>query len=305
MDRRLLILMRLRAERPVRAQDLADECECSVRTIYRDIEALCEAGVPVAAQAGEGYRLVAGYHLPPIAFSAEEAVQLLMGADVALGLGTATQRESTRAAMAKVEAALRPETLEEVRRLRERIKVSTWNRRELSPWLPLLLQAVVNDQVVALRYHSYSPDQVTERKVEPYSLVHYGQDWHLVAYCRLREGMRDFRTSRIRAAVLLGEHFKRQTGIDTEVDHEPRASYELRVWLDESAVPWAREDPAFGFEREEPGDGGAVFVFTVWEMRRLMPWLLGWGAAAKVLSPPEAADEVRREAEALAARYAE
>ena len=303
MDRRLLILMRLRAERPVRAQDLAEECDCSVRTIYRDIDALCEAGVPVAAQAGEGYRLVSGYHLPPIAFSAEEAVQLLLGTDVALGLGTSTQRESTRAATAKVEAALRPETLEEVQRLRERIRVSSWNRRELSPWLPLLLQAVVNDQVVALRYHSYSPDQVTERRVEPYSLVHYGQDWHLVAYCRLREGMRDFRTSRIREAVLLGEHFKRLPGLDTEVDHEPRASYELRVWIDASAVPWARENPAFGFEREEEAPDGSVFVFWVWELRRLMPWLLGWGSAAKVLSPPEVVEEVRREAEALVRRY--
>jgi predicted DNA-binding transcriptional regulator YafY len=166
-----------------------------------------------------------------------------------------------------------------------------------------LLQAVVNDQVVALRYHSFSPDQVTERRVEPYSLVHYGQDWHLVGYCRLREGMRDFRASRIREAVLTGEHFKRMPGLDTDVDHEPRASYELRVWLDESAVPWARENPAFGFEREEPGEGGSVFVFWVWELRRLMTWLLGWGSAARVLSPPEVVDELRREVEAMAGRY--
>jgi len=73
MDRRLLILMRLRDERPLRAADLAEECGCSVRTIYRDIDALCQAGVPVAALPGEGYRLVSGYHLPPIAFTAEEA----------------------------------------------------------------------------------------------------------------------------------------------------------------------------------------------------------------------------------------
>ncbi len=87
MDRRLLILMRLRQETPVRAADLAEACECSVRTIYRDIDALCQAGVPVAAMPGEGYRLVEGYHLPPIAFTAEEAVQLLLGSDLAVGLG--------------------------------------------------------------------------------------------------------------------------------------------------------------------------------------------------------------------------
>src|SRR3990172_3328358 len=135
MDRRLLILMRLREERPLRAADLAEECGCSVRTIYRDIDALCQAGVPVAALPGEGYRLVSGYHLPPIAFTAEEAVQLLLGGDLALGLGTPDQREAARAAMAKVEAALRPETRREVERLRERIRVSPCLRPASSPSL--------------------------------------------------------------------------------------------------------------------------------------------------------------------------
>ena len=65
MDRRLLILMRLREERPLRAADLAEECECSVRTVYRDIDALCQAGVPVAAMPGRG--LSAGSRLSPAA----------------------------------------------------------------------------------------------------------------------------------------------------------------------------------------------------------------------------------------------
>src|SRR3990172_2398084 len=135
MDRRLLILMRLREERPLRAADLAEECGCSIRTIYRDIDALCQAGVPVAAMPGEGYRMVSGYHLPPIAFTAEEAVQLLLGSDLALGLGTSAQREATRTAAAKVEAALRPETRREVDRLRERIRVSPCLRPASSPSL--------------------------------------------------------------------------------------------------------------------------------------------------------------------------
>ena len=166
MDRRLLILMRLREERPVRAADLAEVCECSVRTIYRDIDALCVAGVPVAAMPGEGYRLVEGYHLPPIAFTAEEAVQLLLGSDIALGLGTVSQREATLSAAAKVEAALRPETREEVDRLRGRIRVSRWAQHETTPWLPLLQQAVINDHVLELRYHSFGSDELTQRQVE-------------------------------------------------------------------------------------------------------------------------------------------
>jgi predicted DNA-binding transcriptional regulator YafY len=305
MDRRLLILMRLREETPVRASDLAEECECSVRTVYRDIDALCQAGVPVAAMAGEGYRLVPGYHLPPISFTAEEAIQLLLGSDLAANLGTPEQRDAAIAAAAKVEAVLRPETRQEVERLRERIRVSHWMQRERSPWLGLLQQAVIHDRVLWVRYHSFGSDEVTERKVEPYTLVFYGGDWHLVAYCRLRESVRDFRADRIREAELLPETFERPVGLAPEADEERRKPMEVRVWIEGSAVPWARETPPFGFLHEEQSEGGSTFVLDCWDVRRLMPWLLGWGSAARVLSPPAMVERMRREAEALVEAYPE
>ena len=305
MDRRLLILTRLREETPVRAGDLAEQCECSVRTIYRDIDALCQAGVPVAAMPGEGYRLAPGYHLPPIAFTVDEAVQLLLGTDLALGLGTPEQREAGRAAAAKVEAALRPETRADVDRLRQRIRVSDWMRREPTPWLPVLQQAVAGDRVIWLRYHSFSSDELTERKVEPYSLVFYGDDWHVVGYCRLREGMRDFRASRIRDAELLPDRFERMPGLYMPAEEQRVVQYFVRVWLDAAVLPWAREQPAFGFEREEAGEGGAVFTFIAWDLRRLIPWILGWGPSARVLSPPEVVARVRADVDALAERYAD
>lgn len=287
----------------MRAADLAEVCECSVRTVYRDIDALCQAGVPVAAMPGEGYRLVEGYHLPPIAFTAEEAVQLLLGSDLALGLGTDGQRDATLSAAAKVEAVLRPETREEVDRLRERIRVSRWRQNEATPWLSLLQQAVISDHVLKLRYHSFSSDEVTEREVEPHFLVHYSNDWHLVAYCRLRQEMRDFRASRIRDAELLAEKFERMADVDLHDDGRGHEHREVRVWLESSAVPWAREAPAYGLRGEEPTEGGSVFVYESHELRRLMPWLLSWGSSARVLSPEDVVDRVREEARALAEAY--
>ena len=305
MDRRLLILMRLREERPVRAQDLAEECGCSVRTVYRDIDALSQSGVPVAAMPGEGYRMVPGYHLPPIAFTAEEAVQLLLGADLAQRLATPEQRDAAKAAAAKVEAVLQQETQREVERLRRRIMVGR-GREGASPWLPLLQQGVVQDRALWLRYHSFSSDELTEREVEPYYLVFYGNDWHLVAYCRLRESMRDFRAARIREAKLLPERFERLEHLERPPpDEERHPPQEVRVWIETSTVPWARETVAFGFQREEPGEGGAIFVFHAWNVRQLLPWILSWGASARVLSPREVVRRVRREAEALTTAYIE
>ncbi len=301
MDRRLLILMRLREETPVRASDLAQDCECSVRTVYRDIDALCQAGVPVASMPGEGYRLVPGYHLPPIAFAAEEAVQILLGIDLALGLGTMAQRDSARSAAAKVDAVLLPETREAVARLRERIQASPQVAGEFSPHLPLLQEAVVGDRVVRLRYHSYEPDRVTKRDVEAHLLVFYSGDWHLIGYCRLRQDVRDFRAGRIESARLLDETFVRRE-IDDGYDPGDM-EIEVRILIDEPAARWAREDLAFGFVSEEPADGGFIFTFRVRDVPRLLPWIFSRGAAARVLSPPELVQRLREEAKALVGRY--
>ena len=292
MDRRLLILTRLRATRAVRAADLAEDCGCSVRTVYRDIDALCDAGVPIAAMAGEGYRLAPGYHLPPIAFTADEASQLLLGTELALGLGTTAQRDAATAAAAKVEAALGADTEREVERRRERVQIAA-QRREPSRWLPVALQAVLEDRVLRLRYHAFTSGEPTEREVEPYQLVFYGDDWHLLAHCRLRNAVRDFRLARVDEALLSEERFERPAELRGEVHPSGGRHQEVRVWLHDDVVRWAREDPGFGFRGEEPAEGGAVFVFDCYEPRRLLPWVLGWGGAARVLAPPDFIDRVR------------
>jgi len=306
MDRRLRILTRLRTERALRAADLAEDCECSVRTVYRDIDALCAAGIPVAATPGEGYRLVEGYHLPPIAFSAEEAAQLLRGTDLADGLGTAEQERNRRSAVAKLEAALPETTRGEVARLRDRVRVERWGRREPSEWLAPLLEATLTDRVVRLRYHSFGGDELTERDVEPHHLSYYSGDWHLRAYCRLREKGRDFRLSRVHEVVIGDEGFERRDkfgGARDEFAEDERQLLSVRVWLDQSVVPWARELVDFGFVREEPAESGVVFVYAVRDLRRLLPLVLRWGAAARVISPPEVVDRLRREAESLLQVY--
>jgi predicted DNA-binding transcriptional regulator YafY len=306
MDRRLLILTRLRATRAVRAADLAEDCGCSVRTVYRDIDALCDAGIPIAALAGEGYRLAPGYHLPPIAFTADEASQLLLGTDLALGLGTTAQRDAAAAAAAKVEAVLGAETEREVERRRERVQVAA-ERREPSPWLPVALQAVLEDRVLRLRYHAFASGQQTEREVEPYQLVFYGDDWHLMAHCRLRNAVRDFRLARVDEAVLSDERFERPAELRSEIQPSgtpgENRRQEVHVWLSDDVVRWAREDPGFGFRGEEPAESGAVFVFDCYEPRRLLPWVLGWGGAARVLAPPDFIDRVRAEVRSLSDLY--
>jgi predicted DNA-binding transcriptional regulator YafY len=172
-------------------------------------------------------------------------------------------------------------------------------QREASPWLPLLQEALLESRVLHLRYHSYSPDRVTERKVEPYQLVYYDNDWHLVGYCRLREGMRDFRAGRILAAEVLPEAFRRHPAVASEAQHEDWSDFrEVRVAGSIGRALGARET-GFGLDREEQAEVDRVYVPC--GTCRLMPWLLSRSLGRVVAS--RGCSAVREQAESMVQRY--
>jgi len=213
------------------------------------------------------------------------------------------QREAARTAAAKVEAALKPETRSEVSRMRERIQVSGWMQREASPWLALLQEALLANRVLHLKYHSYSPDRVTERKVEPYQLVYYENDWHLLGYCRLREGMRDFRPagyarprSSKKRLTVTGRRFRGTPGglVGRAGGTCVAGRFGSAVGAGEAGV----RAGAGGASRRRvsihvPGAGCEA-------AHAMDPEL---GPAARVESPPEVVAALREQAEAMARRY--
>ena len=80
IDRLVALIVLLQSKKLIRGKEIADYFNVSLRTVYRDINAICEAGVPVAAEAGEGYSIMEGYHLPPVMFTTDEAAALFTGA---------------------------------------------------------------------------------------------------------------------------------------------------------------------------------------------------------------------------------
>lgn len=117
-DRMLAIVLELQRRRSMRAVDLAELFETSVRTIYRDVQALCKAGVPIVGSPGQGYSLVEGYFLPPIGFTAEEAVVLLLGLDFVERRFDREYRLRADSSRGKIEAVLPDSVRQEATRLR-------------------------------------------------------------------------------------------------------------------------------------------------------------------------------------------
>ncbi len=213
-SRLVSILLLLQSRGRMTARELADELEVSLRTIYRDLDGLAEAGVPVYADRGPtgGYQLVDGYRTRLTGLSADEAEALFLsgleGPAAQLGLGTVLA-----AAQLKMMAALPAELRARASRLRERflLVAPRWFHHDESlDSLEAIANAVWEDERLRILYDG--PDGLVERTVEPLGLVLKAGTWYLVAR---REGlMRTYRVSRIRDVRSLREPFERPEGFD-------------------------------------------------------------------------------------------
>src|SRR5437660_10811080 len=139
-DRLLAIVLELQGKGRQRAEDLAATFEISKRTIYRDIQALGEAGVPLISMPGRGYALMKGYFLPPLSFSADEATMLLLGSDFMAQNFDAQYRLAAQSASRKIEGVIPEKLREEVRYLQNSIRFVSWSAFENAAELTMLQQ---------------------------------------------------------------------------------------------------------------------------------------------------------------------
>jgi predicted DNA-binding transcriptional regulator YafY len=292
-DRLLAIVLELQAHGKQRAEDLAATFEVGKRTIYRDIQALCEAGVPVISTPGQGYTLLEGYFLPPLRFTPDEALILLLGGDVMAQSFDAEYRAAAQAAGRKIAAAL-PEALrEEVRSLQDSIRFIAQGapgRLGEADLLRQLRRAIVGQHSVRFRYYArQSQDGASAqstRTTDPYGLVHIDGAWHLVAYCHLRRDIRRFRVERMDQLAVLPETFNRPADFQLmQRENDEQRTLVIRALFDATAAYWARESPSFFTIGEQQRDDGLLVTLRVRHERDIVQWLLQWGSHVRVLEP--------------------
>ncbi|MCV2401592.1 YafY family transcriptional regulator [Marinomonas sp. C2222] len=198
---------RLQTKSLVTATELAEHFSVSVRTIYRDIRALEEAGVPIYVEEGKGYKVMSHYRLPPVMFTESEANALIMVEQLVLNNQDASLVKDYSDAIAKVKSILSGEAKEKVNLLSERTQFSLMKERDRSSDnLSILQNALTNFQLIRI-FYSDEMKQRTERDVEPFALLSTRESWILVAWCRLRQNFRNFRLDRIQDLILLPETF--------------------------------------------------------------------------------------------------
>jgi predicted DNA-binding transcriptional regulator YafY len=197
MDRYLALILQLQAHGTRRAQDLAATCDVSLRTIYRDVQALSEAGVPIIALPGQGYALTEGNFLPPLMFTGLEAGALALGAEYMARTLDAPFSAAAESGLAKLTNALTADSRHELRGLQEAICLAQAENLPSHKHLKALRDAIVGRLLLEISYHAYGRQGPQDHVVEPYGLLYFGRAWQLLAFCMRQETPRMFRLDRI------------------------------------------------------------------------------------------------------------
>ncbi|HEV2582649.1 MAG TPA: YafY family protein [Ktedonobacteraceae bacterium] len=311
-DRLLAIVLELQGKGHQRAEDLAATFETSKRTIYRDMLALGEAGVPIVSMPGRGYSLMQGYFLPPLSFTTDEATMLLLGSDFMAQNFDAQYREAAQSASRKIEGALSEKLRDEVRYLQSSIRFvaaspqTPENARRIA-LLQQLRRAIIQHTTVRFTYHArHSQDgksEQTRREADPYGLIHFPAGWHMTGYCHLRQGIRNFRLDRIDDLELLPATFQRPANFVMRRDRESDREIVVRVLFDHDIARWVQEARSYYVVAEEETPDGLLVTLTIRQESEILHWLLSWGRHARVLEPESLRERLAEEAEGMVTQY--
>lgn len=161
----------------------ADKFQISIRTVYRDIKALCGQGIPVSFEQSKGYFIMQGYFLPPVAFNSEEANALLLMEPVAYGFTNRSIQTHYTNALNKVKAVLRNSQKEKIEFLSNniRLQVPACFNNDYE-YLSVLQSIISSKKIIELEYKNKN-DETSKRQAEPIGLVFYAFNWHLIAWC--------------------------------------------------------------------------------------------------------------------------
>jgi predicted DNA-binding transcriptional regulator YafY len=303
-DRLLAIILELQAKGWQRAEDLAATFEVTKRTIYRDMLALMETGVPVVSIPGQGYSLVEGYFLPPVRFSTDEALLLLLGARFAAESFDAQYQLAARAAESKIRATLPDAFRQEVDYLQESIHfIVSPSPAARQDTLQALRRAIIQSRRVRFSYNARFDEAATQREADPYALIYVNQTWYLTAYCHLRDGIRHFRLDRIDALSVTTQLFERPLGFIPALSDQSDRTLLVRILVRPPAVRWMREKPSYFQTDATLQPDGLLVTLHVRHEDEIVQWLLGWGANVLVLEPESLRLRLAAEAEAVLRQY--
>lgn len=214
IDRLIAILTTLQSRRFSSVEFISEKYGISIRTVYRDIKALGEIGVPITYETGKGYYILQGYFLPPVSFTTEEAQALILISALSDKYADKTVRNNINTALDKIKSILKSSDRENAERLSTGIRVhhsSSVNYEH--DYLTPIQNAIISKKILLIEYVN-NREIESKREIEPIGLTFYSDQWHAIAWCRKRKAYRDFKVARIKYLSETGSNFENNSHID-------------------------------------------------------------------------------------------
>jgi predicted DNA-binding transcriptional regulator YafY len=250
---------------------------------------LAEAGVPIVGEAGLGYSIQRGYHLPPVHFTTEEATALITASLLMDRFADNSLMSPMGSALAKIRAVLPPDHQDHIARLESRMTLPTSPRPTRSASLCLIQKALAERAVLQISYRGAGKAESFPREIEPMGLTYYGDRWHLIAWCRMRKDFRDFRTDRIQELAALRERFEPRSNFSLDEflarADQPIATLKAAIRVDPVTAERVRKEAPFKIAKEERTENDVIFAIEVGNWDWYLGWFLSFGSRVTIIEP--------------------
>ncbi|BDS09498.1 helix-turn-helix transcriptional regulator [Aureispira anguillae] len=308
-DRVISTLILLQTKKVIKAATISDRFGISLRTVYRDISTLKNAGIPIIGDPGVGYSIMEGYRLPPIMFNEEEASALLTAEKFIGTIADHTIQQHYSNAMTKIKATLRSTDKQSLAVLDDSIAFSSYKHWENKAYLQDLFKSIASKLLIYIQYQK-ADGTPSERKLEPIGCYHHN-NWYLVAFCQLKNDYRTFKMNRITQLQLLDQSFEdRHISLQTYIDRQNEAwkaqqqFISMEILFNKSILQYAESRKYyFGFV-EQIDQGEAVYMkFLNSSIEIVARWLIQFSNQATVISPLALKDRLKELTKELYEHY--
>lgn len=292
IDRISALLVQLQSRPIVKASEMAERYEVSLRTIYRDMHTLSEAGIPICGNAGVGYSLVEGYRLPSLMFTKEEAIAFLTAEKIIEQLTDTQNSNSFRQGMDKIRAALRAVDKKYLHDMDDAITV--YKSRNSGESLPNLMQIIlssINDKLIIEIDYTNADECKSTRALEAVGISYSHPRWYLVAWCHLRKEYRMFRLDRIsNIKTVDNKHTKVHPSLESLLEYDtPQCLREVVLHTSKEVSKYfADRCYSMGLtEEKELANGLIEQTYMAYSLEGLARWVLANADTTTVVKPIE------------------
>lgn len=302
IDRVTAILIQLQSKRVVKAQEIADRFGISLRTVYRDVKTLEEAGIPVIGEAGIGYSIMEGYRLPPVMFTQEEAAAMLTAEKLVEKLTDASTRDVYQAAMFKIRSVLRLAERDHMENLEQHIEVveSPYfsNHKTETAYLQQILKGIAGKSVLNIDYFAEHSQQKTNRNIEPVGIFFKGRYWYLIGWCCLRNDYRTFRADHIKYLSVTAIQFNKEhpslKSFLSKVSKE-KELHTIVIQVEKSMIRYLGEQKYYnGYVSQKDMGDTIEMTFLSRSLEGFSRWYMLFGEWAQIVTPKELSGIVKK-----------